>query len=48
MTKISRFIECFASIAQYDHAHNARIDQNHYAQRSMTETVNSAMKRPFG
>jgi len=31
--------------APYDHAHNARIDDDLYAQRSMTETVNSAIKR---
>ncbi|EMA37786.1 ISH9-type transposase ISHwa3 [Halococcus hamelinensis 100A6] len=34
--------------APYDHAHNARIDEDIYAQRSMTETVNSAMKRSLG
>ena len=34
--------------APYDHAHNARIDENLYAQRSMTETVNSAIKRSLG
>jgi IS5 family transposase len=34
--------------APYDHAYNARIDQDHYAQRSMTETVNSAVKRSHG
>lgn len=28
-----------------DHAHNARIDTDRYNQRSLTETVNSAMKR---
>jgi len=32
----------------YDHAHNARIDENLYVQRSMTETVNSAVKRSHG
>ncbi len=31
-----------------DHAHNARIDDNRYNQRSMTETVNSAVKRLLG
>jgi len=31
--------------APYDHAHNARIDEQRYNQRSMTETVNSAIKR---
>ena len=31
--------------APYDHAHNARIDENLHAQRSMTETMNSAVKR---
>src|SRR6056297_3791956 len=34
--------------APYDHAHNARIDEDRYAQRSMTETVNSAIKRSLG
>ena len=34
--------------APYDHAHNARIDEDLYAQRSMTETVNSAIKRSHG
>jgi len=34
--------------APCDHAHNARIDENLYAQRSMTETVNSAVKRSLG
>ena len=34
--------------APYDHAHNARIDENLYAQRSMTETANSAVKRSLG
>jgi IS5 family transposase len=34
--------------APYDHAHNARIDENLYAQRSMTETVNLAIKRSLG
>ena len=32
----------------YNHAHNARIDENLYAQRSMTETVDSAVKRSLG
>jgi IS5 family transposase len=32
----------------YDHAHNARIDDNRYNQRSVTETVNSAVKRSLG
>lgn len=31
--------------AFYDHAHNARIDEQRYNQYSMTETVNSAIKR---
>ncbi|PSQ66493.1 MAG: IS5/IS1182 family transposase, partial [Halobacteriales archaeon SW_9_67_24] len=31
--------------APYDHAHNTRIDDERYNQRSMTETVNSAVKR---
>ena len=34
--------------APYDHAHNARIDEDLYAQRSMTETVDSAVKRSLG
>jgi len=34
--------------APYDHAHNARIDKQRYNQRSMTETVNSAVKRSLG
>jgi IS5 family transposase len=34
--------------APYDHAHNARINENRYNQRSMTETVNSAVKRSLG
>ena len=34
--------------APYDHAHNARIDDNRYNQRSMTETVKSAVKRSLG
>jgi IS5 family transposase len=34
--------------APYDHAHNARIDEDLYVQRSMTETVNSAVKRSLG
>jgi IS5 family transposase len=32
----------------YDHAHNARIDDERYHQRSMTETVNSSLKRSHG
>ena len=32
----------------YDHAHTARIDDDRYAQRSMVETVNSAVKRSLG
>jgi IS5 family transposase len=35
-------------MAPYDHAHNARIDDERYNQRSMTETVNSAVKRSLG
>jgi IS5 family transposase len=35
-------------MASHDHAHNARIDEERYAQRSMTETVNSAVKRSLG
>ncbi len=34
--------------APYDHAHNARIDEQRYNQRSITETVNSAVKRSLG
>jgi IS5 family transposase len=34
--------------APYDHAHNARIDQERYNQCSMTESVNSAVKRSLG
>jgi hypothetical protein len=34
--------------APYDHAHNARIDDERYHQRSMTETANSALKRSHG
>ena len=34
--------------APYDHAHNARIDKRRYNQRSMAETVNSAVKRSLG
>jgi IS5 family transposase len=34
--------------AAYDHAHNARINDERYNQRSMTETVNSAVKRSLG
>ena len=34
--------------APYDHAHNARIDDERYYQRSMTETVNSSLKRSHG
>ncbi len=34
--------------APYDHAHNARIDDERYHQRSMTETVNSSLKRSHG
>ena len=34
--------------APYDHAHNARIDEDLYVQRSMIETVNSAVKRSLG
>ncbi len=33
--------------APYDHAHNARIDDDRYAQRSI-EPVNSAVKRSLG
>lgn len=31
--------------APYDHAHDARIDEQRYNQRSMTEPVTSAVKR---
>jgi len=34
--------------AAYDHAHNARIDDELYGQRAMTETVNSSVKRSLG
>jgi len=34
--------------APYDHAHNARIDDELYGQRAMTETVNSSIKRSYG
>jgi len=34
--------------APYDHAHNARIEDDLYNQRSMTETVNSSVKRSYG
>src|SRR5699024_11053937 len=32
----------------YDHAHNARIDDERYHQRSTTETVNASLKRSHG
>ena len=32
----------------YDHAHNARIDEELYGQRSMAETVFSSVKRSLG
>jgi len=35
-------------MAPHDHAHNARIDDERYNQRSMTETVNSSVKRSLG
>ena len=34
--------------ASYDHAHNARIDDDLYGQRSLTESVNSSIKRSHG
>ena len=34
--------------AAYDHAHNARIDDDLYGQRSMAETVFSSVKRSLG
>jgi IS5 family transposase len=34
--------------APYDHAHNARIDDDRYNQRSVCETVNSVIKRSSG
>ncbi|MWV38845.1 IS5 family transposase [Natrialba sp. INN-245] len=34
--------------APYDHAHNARIEDNLYNQRSVCETVNSVTKRSYG
>ena len=35
-------------MAPCDHAHNIRIDDDRYHQRSMAETVNSAVKRSLG
>ena len=35
-------------MASYDHAHNARIDDDRYAQRAMCETVFSSVKRSLG
>ncbi len=32
----------------YDHAHNARIDNNCYNTRFMSESVNSGVKRSLG
>jgi IS5 family transposase len=34
--------------AHYDHAHNARIDDDLYHQRSLTESTNSSIKRSQG
>ena len=34
--------------AAYDHAHNARIDDELYHQRSTSESVNSLIKRSHG
>ncbi len=34
--------------APYDHAHNARIEDELYNQRSICETVNSVIKRSYG
>ena len=34
--------------APYDHAHNARIDDDRYHQRSTSESVNSSIKRSHG
>jgi IS5 family transposase len=34
--------------APYDYAHNARIDDDLYGQRAMTETANSSVKRSYG
>jgi len=34
--------------AAYDQAHNARIDDDRYHQRSLTETANSSIKRSYG
>ena len=34
--------------APYDHAHNARIEDDIYNQRSVCETVNSVIKRSDG
>jgi IS5 family transposase len=35
-------------LANYDHAHNARIDSDLYHQRSVTESTNSSLKRSQG
>lgn len=34
--------------APYDHAHNARIENERYHQRSLCESVNSVIKRLHG
>ena len=34
--------------APYDHAHNARLDEDLYGQRAMCETVFSSVKRSLG
>jgi IS5 family transposase len=34
--------------ASYDHAHNARIDDELYHQRSISESVNSSIERSHG
>jgi IS5 family transposase len=36
------------AFAPYDHAHNARIDDELYNQRSIRENVNSVIKRSYG
>ena len=38
----------YCMFAPYDHAHNARIDDEDYHQRLTTESVNSSLKRSHG
>jgi IS5 family transposase len=38
----------YCMFAPYDHAHNARIDDEYYHQRSTIESVNSSLKRSHG